>query len=53
MKETKEQVLSRMLRDLDELYNNADDSGEENAVSYVEDIVINWYNAVITKRGEE
>ena len=53
MSETKEQILERILRDLDTLYENADDNGERGAVSYVEDIVINWYNAEINKRDEE
>jgi len=53
MSETKEQVLARMLRDLEGLYENAADNGERGAVSYVEDIVINWYNAEIKKRDEE
>jgi hypothetical protein len=51
MSETKEQILERMVRDLDTLYENADDNGERGAVSYVEDIVINWYNAELENKA--
>ena len=52
MSETKEQILERMLRDLDTLYENADDNGERGAVAYAEDIIIGLYNAEIKKREE-
>jgi len=50
MSKSKEQILARMMRDLDTLYELAADNGERDAVDFVEDIVINWYNAEIRKR---
>ena len=42
---TKLEVLERIRDDLDLLYYNAEDQGEREAVSFVEDIVDNWLNA--------
>jgi hypothetical protein len=50
MKGEKEKILRRMALDLDWLYDNAEDKGERDAVSLVEDIVHNWLDAEIDKR---
>ncbi|MCP4212061.1 MAG: hypothetical protein GY764_11355 [Halieaceae bacterium] len=52
MSESKEQILARMLRDLDTLYDNADDNGERGAVAHVEDVVLGLYECEIKKREE-
>lgn len=53
MKGEKEKILRRIALDLDYLYDNAEDNGEREAVSHVEDIVHNWLDAEIDKRFTE
>ena len=53
MKGEKEKILRRIALDLDWMYDNAEDKGERDAVSFVEDIVLNWLDAEIDKRFTE
>ena len=53
MKSEKERVLKRIAHDLEWLYHNAPDKGERDAVSHVEDVVLNWLDAEIGKRFAE
>ena len=50
MKDNKYEVVKRIAYDLEWLYNNAEDKGERDAVSFVEDIVHNWLADEINKR---
>ena len=49
----KEKRLRRIVPELDWLYDNAKDKGERDAVSFVEDIVLNWLDDEIDKRFVE
>jgi hypothetical protein len=53
MKGEKEKILKRIAHDLEWLYHSAADKGERDAVSFVEDIVLNWLDAEIGKRFAE
>ena len=46
-------VIRRLHKDLDWLYTTARDSGEREAISFVEDIVDNWVDAELKFRAEE
>jgi hypothetical protein len=45
--------MQRMQKDLDWLYTTARDSGEREAISFVEDIVDNWVDAELKLSKEE
>ena len=49
----KEKRLRRIVPELDWLYDNAADKGERDAVSHVEEIVLNWLDAEIEERYAE
>ena len=46
-------VLIRISDYLEWMYDNAEDDGERGAVSYVEDVVHNWYNTEVAKQFKE
>ena len=45
-------VIEKMKKDLDWLYTTARDSGEREAISFVEDIVDGWFDAELKFRAE-
>lgn len=46
-------VIQRMQKDLDWLYNTARDNGERKAISFVEDVLDNWFDAELKLKAEE
>ena len=46
-------VIRRMQKDLDWLYTTARDSGERQAISFVEDVIDSWVDAELKFKAEE
>ena len=46
-------VIQRMQKDLDWLYDTARDNGERKAISFVEDVIDNWFDAELKLKAEE
>jgi hypothetical protein len=46
-------LIQRMLKDLDWLYTTARDSGEREAISFVESVMDSWVDAELEFKAEE